>query len=203
MIPQVRDKILKKVKKSKKWPPNFEYFPCFCCKNTCFSYIFEGMPASRACPLRGRARFAGAPPPGARPFGARWAGPPLPGVERKYWKSSQEKVSRKTTLYFLEKTFKTLWNLSRTTDLVERIRMQFFSSKIDWKSLELWHFFSILHFIYFLPIFQFLVYALPIRFWQVLMKSKNPKVKISNNFVQPFILYGKAIVFNFGSMPSL
>ena len=120
---------------------------------------------SRARPLRGRA-----------PFGARWAGPPLPCVERKYWKSSQEKVSRKTTLYFFGKTLKTVWNLSRTTDLVERIRMQFFSSKIDWKSLELWHFFSILHFIYFLPIFQFLVYALPIRFWQVLMKSKNPKV---------------------------
>ena len=39
----------------------------------------------------------------ARPFGARRAGPPLPGVERKYWKSSQEKVSRKTILYFLEK----------------------------------------------------------------------------------------------------
>ena len=53
--------------------------------------------------------FAGAPP---RPFGARWAGPPLPCVEWKYWKSSQEKASRKTTLYFLEKTFKMLWNLS-------------------------------------------------------------------------------------------
>ena len=39
----------------------------------------------------------------ARPFGARRAGPPLPGVERKYWKSSQEKVSRKTILYFFEK----------------------------------------------------------------------------------------------------
>ena len=42
-------------------------------------------------------------PFGARPFGARWAGPLLPCVERKYWKSFQEKVPLKTTLYFLTK----------------------------------------------------------------------------------------------------
>ena len=69
----------------------------------------------------------------ARPFGARWAGPPLLFLGWKYWKSSQEKVSRKTTLYFLEKSsflvilpIKMLWFVSRTTDLVERIREQFF-----------------------------------------------------------------------------
>ena len=39
----------------------------------------------------------------ARPFGARWAGPPLLFLGWKYWKSSQEKVSRKTAVYFLEK----------------------------------------------------------------------------------------------------
>ena len=54
-------------------------------------------------------------------------------------------------MYFLGKKIfcvilliKTLWFVSRTTDLVERIREQFFLSKIDWRSLELWHFF--LHF---------------------------------------------------------
>ena len=47
--------------------------------------------------------FLRACPFGARPFGARWAGPPLLCVERKYWKSSKEKVSRKTTLYVLTK----------------------------------------------------------------------------------------------------
>ena len=87
-------------------------------------------------------------PFGENPFGARRAGPPLPCVERKYWKSSEEKVSLKTILYFLRKiTFlvilpiKSLWDLSKTTDLVERIRMQFFLSKIDRRTLELWHFF--------------------------------------------------------------
>ena len=139
---------------------------------------------------------------GAPLRGAQGRAPP-PGCRAEILKKFTGKSVPENYTLFFGKTLKTLWNLSRTTDLVERIRMQFFSSKIDWKSLELWHFFSILHFIYFLPIFQFLVYALPIRFWQVLMKSKNPKVKISNNFVQPFILYGKAIVFNFGSMPSL
>ena len=101
----------------------------------------------------------------ARPFGARWAGPPLLFVERKYWKSSEEKVSRKTTLYFLGKmTFlvilliKSLWDLSKTTDLVERIRMQFFLSKIDRRMLELWHFFFNLHFIWILPIFRSKIY---------------------------------------------
>ena len=41
----------------------------------------------------------------ARPFGARWAGPPLLFLGWKYWKSSQEKVSRKTALYFWGKYF--------------------------------------------------------------------------------------------------
>ena len=88
------------------------------------------------------ARPFGAPPSGVRPFGARWAGPPLPCVGWKYWKSSQEKVPWKTVLYFLEKTFKMFWNLSSSSDLVKRIREQFFLSKIDRRSLELWHFFS-------------------------------------------------------------
>ena len=66
----------------------------------------------------------------------------------KYWKSFQGKMSQKTVLYFLEKIvflvispIKLLWFLSRSTDLVERIREDFFLLKIDWRSLELWHFF--------------------------------------------------------------
>ena len=85
---------------------------------------------------------------------------------------------------------KTLWSLSRTTDLVERIRMQFFSSKIDWKSLELWHFFSILHFIYFLPIFQFFADSLPIGIWQVLI---NPKYIILLFFKPSFYMFFASI----------
>ena len=116
-------------------------------------------------------------------------------------------MSRKTIFYFLRKStfwvifpLKTFWNLSRTTDLVEIIRMQFFLSKIDWRTLELWHFFSILHFIWILPIFQFLVYALPNR-----MMTSPYKIKIHNLslFCQPFILYCFCLYFNFSSLPSL
>ena len=39
------------------------------------------------------------PPSGARPFGARRAGPPLQCVERKYCKSLEEKVSRKKNVF--------------------------------------------------------------------------------------------------------
>ena len=45
----------------------------------------------------------------------------------------------------------------------------FLLSKVDRRSLELWHFFSTLHFIWFLPIFQFVAYALPNRIWQALI----------------------------------
>ena len=44
----------------------------------------------------------------ARPFGARWAGPPFLFLGWKYWKSSQEKVYRKTILYFFGKHSKRL-----------------------------------------------------------------------------------------------
>ena len=40
---------------------------------------------------------------GARPFGARWAGPPFLFLMWKYGKNSQEKVSGKAVLYFLGK----------------------------------------------------------------------------------------------------
>ena len=121
-------------------------------------------------PLRG-APLQGA---GARPFGARWAGPPLLFLGWKYWKSSQEKVSQKTTLYFSGKIrfflilpITTLWFVSRTTDLLERIREQFFIQ--NWLEIVMvMTFFSTLHFIWFLPIFQFFAYALPNRIWQAL-----------------------------------
>ena len=53
-------------------------------------------------------------------------------------------VPENYTLFFGEKNkflvilpIKTLWDLSKTTDLVEIIRMQFFLSQIDWRTLEL------------------------------------------------------------------
>ena len=116
-------------------------------------------------------------------------------------------MSLKIILYFLRKnTFlvilpiKTLWDLSKTTDLVERIRMQFFCPKLIGERQSYGIFFSMLHLIWILLIFQFLVYALPNR-----MMTSPYKIKIHNLslFCQPFILYGKAIVFNFWSMPSL
>ena len=61
-------------------------------------------------------------------------------------------------------------------------------------------FFQNLHFIWFLPIFQFLVNALPNR-----MMTSPYKLKIHNLslFCQPFILYCFCLDFNFSSMPSL
>ena len=61
-------------------------------------------------------------------------------------------------------------------------------------------FFSILHFIQILPIFQFLVNALPNR-----MMTSPYKIKIHNLslFCPTFILYGFCLYFNFSSMPSL
>ena len=162
LIPQVRDGIWKNVEKSQKNDVIFSvFFRVFVVKSRIFGW-FLGI-LKRACPF------------GARPFGARWAGPPLPCVERKYWKSSEEKVSRKTILYFFAKKNRfliilddfldffegaplrgapgrapppvcraeilkkftgksvpenyTLF-LSKTTDLVERIRMQFFCPKL-------------------------------------------------------------------------
>ena len=96
---------------------------------------------------------------------------------------------------------KTLWDLSKTTDLVEIIRgAVFFYPKLIVERQSYDIFFSILHFIWILPLFQFLVNALPNR-----MMTSPYKIKIHNLslFCQPFILYGKAIVFNFWSMPSL
>ena len=69
------------VKKSRKKGPNCWYFLCFYCKNICFLQILGEH----------------------TPLGARWAGPPLLFLGWKYWKSPQEKVSRKPVLYFLGK----------------------------------------------------------------------------------------------------
>ena len=47
---------------------NLFFFSCFYFKKLCFlqkrhqEFVFEGMPASQACPRSGRARSAGAPP---------------------------------------------------------------------------------------------------------------------------------------------
>ena len=65
------------------------------------------------------------------------------------------------------------------------------------------NFFSTLDFIWKSHSLQFLVYALPIRFWQVLMKLKNPKVKILVIFFRTFVLNGRAIDFNFWAVPCL
>ena len=85
LIPQVRDGIWKNVEKSKK----MTYFLFFCCKKSYFWVIFghtqKGMPL-RGAPLRGALGRA-----------------PLLFVERKYWKSFQEKVSWKLILYFFGK----------------------------------------------------------------------------------------------------
>ena len=59
----------------------------------------------------------------ARPFGARWVGPP-PFCRAEILKKSSGKNVLETILYFLGK------NLPKTTDLVERIRMQFFCPKL-------------------------------------------------------------------------
>ena len=61
-------------------------------------------------------------------------------------------------------------------------------------------FFSILHFIWFLPIFQFWVNALPNR-----MMTSPYKQKIHNLslFCQPFIQYGFCLYFNVWAVPSL
>ena len=69
--------------------------------------------------------------------------PPGPGRNLKKSQKKSKKVTQ-NFVYFLTKiTFlvilpiKSLWDLSKTTDLVERIRMQFFLSKIDRRTLEL------------------------------------------------------------------
>ena len=105
--------------------------------------------------------MAGAPPSRARPFGARWAGPRLLCVGWKYRKSSHEKVSRKTTLCFLLKLRFWSFYLSKRSEtylerqISSRQSGSNFLSKIDWRTLQLWHFFSTLHFILFLLIYFF------------------------------------------------
>ena len=103
-------------------------FLCFCYKNTRFGVIFLGhgcfaaMAAKQPWPLRGRGR--------------------LPSVEFSLNKFTGKTVPENYTLFFGENTFfvilliKKLWDLSRTTDLVEIIRMLFLS-KIDWRTLKL------------------------------------------------------------------
>ena len=106
------------------------------------------------------------------------------------------------------------WNKLKMTDLEKSMRTDIGKKQFDCTSSE-WrkdfaqkckfgtNFFSTLDFIWKSHSLQFLVYALPIRFWQVLMKLKNPKVQILIVFSKPFNLYGKAIDFNFWAVPSL
>ena len=58
-------------------------------------------------------------------------------------------------------------------------------------------FFSTLDFIWKSHSFQFLVYALPNRFWQVLMKFENPKVKILVFFFPDLCFIWKSHRFQF------
>ena len=60
--------------------------------------------------------------------------------------------------------------LSKTTDLVERIRMQLFLSKIDRRTLELWHFFQSFILYGFCLYFNFWSMPSLIGWWQVLIK---------------------------------
>ena len=106
------------------------------------------------------------------------------------------------------------WNKLKMTDLEKSMRTDLGKKRFDCRSSK-WlkhfaqkckfgtNFFSTLDFIWKSHSLQFLVYALPNRFWQVLMKFKNPKVKILEIFCQTFVLYGRAIDFNFWSVPSL
>ena len=93
-------------------------------------------------------------------------------------------MSRKTILYFSKEkhvfhyfSLKTFWNLSRTTDLVAIIREEFCLSKIGCRTFELWHFFSILHFLTFeWNIFPGGIFYLvnPVKEWSlVLQKHKR------------------------------
>ena len=74
------------------------------------------------------------------------------------------------------------------TNLEKSMRTTSGKKRPDCRTLELWHFFCkkckfgtvffpTLDFIRETHTLQFWVYALPIRFWQVLMKLKNPKSK--------------------------
>ena len=67
-------------------------------------------------------------------------------------------------------------------------------SKIDWRTVELWHFFSMLHFIWILPIFQFLVYALPNR---MLTSPYKPKIHNLSLFCQPLHFIRFLHIFQF------
>ena len=86
-----------------------------------------------------------------------------------------------------------------STALDEIIREHFFSN-FDCRTFELWHFFSILHFIWILLIFRFLVNALLNRMMTSLYKIKIHNLSL---FCPTFILYGFCLYFNFSSMPSL
>ena len=77
------------------------------------------------------------------------------------------------------------------TDLEKLMRKDQVSSDFDCRTSELWkmkskkskfwtYIFPTLHFIWFLLIFQFFAYALPIGIWQVLMNPKN------TNLDQPY-----------------
>ena len=118
--PRSGTKFEKNVKKVKKLIYFLNIFSCFYYKNTCFLRKIpfgvhpEGVRPFEVHPF-GVHPF-GVHPFGARPFGARWAGPPLLCVGWKYWKSSQEKVSRKTTLYFLEKSRFSSFSLSERSE---------------------------------------------------------------------------------------
>ena len=110
--------------------------------------------ASRARPLRGA--LGRAPPPVCRVE-----------ILKKFTGKS---VPENYTLFFGKNTF-FLSKRSETyleRQISSRQSGRIFLSKIDWRTLELWHFFSTLHFIWFLPIFQFFAYALPNRIWQAL-----------------------------------
>ena len=109
---------------------------------------------------------------------------------------------------------RTRGNKLKTTDLEKSMRTDLGKKRFDCRSSKwLKHFaqkcklgtsfFSTLDFIWKSHSFQFLVYALPNRFWQVLMKLKNPKVKVLVIFFRTFVLYGRAIDFNFWVVPSL
>ena len=106
------------------------------------------------------------------------------------------------------------WTKLKTTDLEKSMRTDLGKKRFDCRSSKwLKHFaqkckfgtifFSTLDFIWKSHSFQFLVYALPNRFWQVLMKLKNPKRQNFGHFFRTFAFYGRAIDFNFSAVPSL